>query len=203
MAEKKAWEIQSQNQNKIEVCTICPAFVLGPTYKTDGFSSGDIMKSLVTGKIPLLPKICLPLIDVRNVAFAHLQAILVPEAANQRFLLVRREGVLFRKLTDSLNEQGWKKHFPKIPTKNLGKWVMSVAGIFSKNAKKGKKLWGVTPTFDTSNTENVLGVKFIDIKDTVNDMVLSMAQGLYIKPKKIEKYVGKDSKQFLKEIIYQ
>jgi len=45
---------------------------MGPSYKTDNFSSGDVQKSLVSGKIPRNPNIAMPVVDVRNVAYAHL-----------------------------------------------------------------------------------------------------------------------------------
>ena len=41
----------------------------------------------MTGQFPAIPKISYAMVDVRDVAEAHLKAILVPEAAGKRFLL--------------------------------------------------------------------------------------------------------------------
>lgn len=41
----------------------------------------------MSGKLPGMPKIMFPIVDVREVAEAHLKALLVPEARNQRFIL--------------------------------------------------------------------------------------------------------------------
>jgi dihydroflavonol-4-reductase len=54
-------------------------------------------------EMPGLPKICLPIVDVRDVAQAHLMALKVPEAANKRFMLVS-ESCFFSKLGEDLDE---------------------------------------------------------------------------------------------------
>ena len=43
---------------------------------------------MLMGVMPGLPKMWFPIVDVRDVAQAHLNAIKVPEAANKRFLYV-------------------------------------------------------------------------------------------------------------------
>ena len=40
------------------------------------------------GEMPGVPQIQLPTVDVRDIAQAHLKAILIEEAANRRFLMV-------------------------------------------------------------------------------------------------------------------
>jgi len=39
------------------------------------------------GKFPGMPKIMFPIVDVREVAYAHLQGLKVPEAKGNRFIL--------------------------------------------------------------------------------------------------------------------
>jgi len=41
----------------------------------------------MSGAFPGMPKIMFPIVDVRDVALAHLQALKIPEARNQRFVL--------------------------------------------------------------------------------------------------------------------
>ena len=41
----------------------------------------------MTGELPMLPLVNMPMIDVRDVSQAHLEAILRPEAAGKRFIL--------------------------------------------------------------------------------------------------------------------
>jgi len=61
---------------------------MGPNLNKASFSSGDIVKRVLMNDLPGMPKVSMPIVDVRDVATAHLNAVLVPEAANKRFMLV-------------------------------------------------------------------------------------------------------------------
>lgn len=64
-----------------------PGVVLGPSVLKEKNFSCDLVANFMMGKIPKLPKISNALVDVRDVAEAHLNAIKVPEAAGKRYLL--------------------------------------------------------------------------------------------------------------------
>ena len=76
------------DDEKFELATINPGFVLGPNLNEAQFSSGDVIKKIMMNEFPGLPLVQFGCVDVRDVANAHLQAILRPEAAGKRFLLV-------------------------------------------------------------------------------------------------------------------
>ena len=86
MAEKCAWDFLATlpEEERFEFATINPGLVLGPNLVKCQFSSGDVVKMLmIKGKRPpAMPHVQVPIVDVRDVAQAHLQAILVPEAKN-------------------------------------------------------------------------------------------------------------------------
>lgn len=63
---------------------------MGPAFVGAGFSSGDLVTNLINGKYPGLPKISIPVVDVRECATAHLHALKKPEVANKRFVLVNK-----------------------------------------------------------------------------------------------------------------
>ena len=109
MAEKAGWDFLAAlpENERFEFVTINPGLVLGPNLNECNFSSGDIIKRLMTGAMPGIPKLAFPVVDVRDVANAHLQAILRPEAANQRFMLVA-DTVWFGDIGDWLFEK-WGK----------------------------------------------------------------------------------------------
>jgi len=44
----------------------------------------------MSGKFPGTPRVMYPVVDVRDVALAHLRAIKVKEAANNRFLITNK-----------------------------------------------------------------------------------------------------------------
>lgn len=74
MAEKAAWDFVKNlpEDKKIELAVVNPGLVLGPNLNKCNFSSGDIIKQMVDGSIPMYPLVAFPMIDVRDIAEAHL-----------------------------------------------------------------------------------------------------------------------------------
>ena len=52
------------------------------------FFSGDFVKKFMMGGYDALGKNKYALVDIKDVASAHLNALKIPEAANKRFILV-------------------------------------------------------------------------------------------------------------------
>ena len=84
--------------------TINPVFILGPSLITGDFSSGQVVMKLLSGKFPGMPKVMMQIVDVRDVAKAHLQAIKIEEAKNKRFIL-SSDSVWFKEMADVLREK--------------------------------------------------------------------------------------------------
>ena len=72
---------------KLELVTIHPGFILGPNLNSASFTSGDFIKKIMLKEFPKLPRVQLGCVDVREVAQAHLQALKVPEADGKKFQL--------------------------------------------------------------------------------------------------------------------
>jgi uncharacterized protein YbjT (DUF2867 family) len=70
--------------------TINPGLILGPSFIGAGFTSGDVIAKLMNRSYPGLPKIQLPIVDVRECAQAHYEAVKRPDAANKRYILVAK-----------------------------------------------------------------------------------------------------------------
>lgn len=110
--------------------------------------------------------------DVRDVAKAHLEACVRPEANNQRFIVA--EPRPFNSMGTALVTK-YGESYPVI-TKTLGTGMVSFLALFIKDAADMKQKIGLKWTFDTSNTNKVLGIKFIDFNKTMDDMAVSMIE---------------------------
>jgi len=128
----------------------------------------------------------MPMVDVRDVAQAHLKAILVPEAANMRFMLVS-EARWFQDLGLALHEK-WGAQYPKLVHKSMGKWLIVVASWFSADAGEARKSWGKRHTYDNSQTREILGIDFIMPKQSVCEMSETLIQTGYIPAPKAKKW---------------
>jgi len=74
LAEKAAWDYLHglPESERFELVTINPVLILGPSLITGDFSSGKIIMKLLSGKFPGMPKVMMQIVDVRDVAQAHL-----------------------------------------------------------------------------------------------------------------------------------
>lgn len=74
MAEKAAWEFVNSlpESERFELVLCLPGLVLGPNIVPHDFSSQTYLKLMILGLMPGLPNVCFPIVDVRNVAEAHL-----------------------------------------------------------------------------------------------------------------------------------
>jgi len=70
LAEKAAWDFLYglPEEERFELVTINPVLILGPSLVDSDFTSGLIIKKLMSGKVPGIPKIMMPLVDVRDCA---------------------------------------------------------------------------------------------------------------------------------------
>lgn len=100
----------------------------------------------MNGKYPGLPRVSFPIVDVREVAIAHLEGLKRSQAANQRFVLTNRS-LWIKDLADILHAEFSTKGY-KIPRSELPKWVASVASVFLSELKPVMKDWGVEIVFN-------------------------------------------------------
>ena len=84
MAEKVAWDFQASlpTTERFELVTLCPGLVMGPSFVQGVFASGDILNRMMNGSLGSHASDIMPLVDVREVAVAHLNAVKIAEAAN-------------------------------------------------------------------------------------------------------------------------
>lgn len=129
------------------------------------------MKNNLLGLMPALPQVMFGIVDVRDVAEAHLQAIKVEAARNQRFLLANKT-FTFKELAEMLKE----RYGDAFPTKT------TEMAEYPPGNPRFKLLWGRKFDVDNRKSIDVLGIKYHDIKDTLYSMVDGMlAQGFISK----------------------
>jgi nucleoside-diphosphate-sugar epimerase len=75
LAEKAAWDYVAalSEGEKFPLVTICPGFIVGPNLNKATFTSGDMIKGMIS-KEPAENGMALAIIDVRDCAQAHLEA---------------------------------------------------------------------------------------------------------------------------------
>uniref|UniRef100_A0AC35GFH1 3-beta hydroxysteroid dehydrogenase/isomerase domain-containing protein n=1 Tax=Panagrolaimus sp. PS1159 TaxID=55785 RepID=A0AC35GFH1_9BILA len=77
-AEKAAWNLVKNfgsDENKFQLTVINPSFIIGPQLSDIEGSSANSIKSFLNHTMPVVPTICIPCVDVRDVAACHIKAM--------------------------------------------------------------------------------------------------------------------------------
>ncbi len=164
-AEKVAWEMV-EKQSRWDLLTINPGLVLGPSLTTASASgSFSTMKQFFNGSLKMgAPKLEFGLVDVRDVAMAHIKAGFTPDASGRHICV--SESMTFLKMGKVLREHFGSKY--PFPTKELPKFMVWLAGPFSGITRKFVSTnVGYPLQFDNSYTCKDLGMKFRPAEDSV------------------------------------
>jgi nucleoside-diphosphate-sugar epimerase len=113
----------------------------------------------------------LPIVDVRDVAQAHLLALKISEAKNKRFVLCAGS-LWFSHVCETLKIQ-YPNH--KVKSDEMGLGIAKFASWFDKSMKNIIKAWGKDSKFDNSRSKNVLGLDYYEPKQSI----LAMAESLF------------------------
>ncbi len=90
-AEREAWAIAEARGARDRLTVINPAAILGPLLDDDPGTSGALILRLLNGAVPAAPRLTFSLVDIRDVAAAHLAAMTAPEAGGHRHILSESE----------------------------------------------------------------------------------------------------------------
>jgi nucleoside-diphosphate-sugar epimerase len=87
LAERAAWDFVDQQRPPFTLTTFLPAAVFGPALSVSAMSSLQLISRLLDGAIPAIPRLGFEVVDVRDVAAAHVLAIDAPNAPGERFIV--------------------------------------------------------------------------------------------------------------------
>jgi dihydroflavonol-4-reductase len=86
IAERAAWAWLKAEGGALELTTVNPAVVLGPVLGADFSTSLEIVKKLLDGSAPALPRFGFSLVDVGDIAALQALAMTSPAAVGERFI---------------------------------------------------------------------------------------------------------------------
>ena len=112
----------------LQMATVNPGAVIGPVMGSDFSASIEIVKKLLEGSLPGLPRFGFPLVDVRDIADLHLRAMTHPAATGERFLGAG-EFFWMREVASVLREE-LGPMARKAPKNELPNWVLLLAARF-------------------------------------------------------------------------
>jgi nucleoside-diphosphate-sugar epimerase len=88
IAERAAWDFIESEGGDTELVTVNPTFIAGPSLVPSLRSTLAHFKAIIEGTMPALPRQRFGVVDVRDVADAHISAMATPAVAGKRYLLL-------------------------------------------------------------------------------------------------------------------
>jgi nucleoside-diphosphate-sugar epimerase len=177
LAERAAWDFVNNLSvvNPLELAVINPGFVLGPYLTPEMSTSGQLIYKLLRREVPGVPHTRFHVVDVRDVAAAHIAAMTTPEAAGQRFCCTAPY-CLTQDIAKIL-----AKHFPsyRVPTREVPSFVIRFVAIFDKTVRLVVDDLDKQYTFSTQRIQKTLNWQPRPLEESVVEMAKSMiAQGM-------------------------
>jgi len=172
LAERAAWSFMDSNHPQFDLVVINPFFVIGPSLVPGVNTSHTFFTGLTNGRMPGLLAIEWPLVDVRDVARAHITAM-EDSKANGRYI-VAAETRTMRQVVDLLKANDWDQRY-RLPSisldRGLGIALSRLAVNFQPPGARSymKTHLGGRMRFDNSKARDQLGVEFRDVDQTILD----------------------------------
>lgn len=136
LAERAAWDwLAGEGKDAgVELVTVNPVVVCGPSLGTAVNTSLEIPRRLLSGAMPAIPDIHFGIVDVRDVADLHVLALEAPRAAGQRYIAVSDEpSVSIRQMAADLRSGLPAEDTRRLPSLPAPKILMRLASFFDKS----------------------------------------------------------------------
>ena len=165
-AEKAMWNYMDEidESEKIEVCTINPSFVFGPSLTYDMGASNLLIRGLLVGKLPALAKIQFNVVNVVDVARAHILALKSDNAAGQRFI-VSEKALWLSDIAKILKNNG----FTKVPSIVVPNFLLGFLSFFLRDIALFKDRLGKSQITKSDNAKKLLDWKPAFVEEAIID----------------------------------
>ncbi|KAL2683403.1 hypothetical protein Neosp_007873 [[Neocosmospora] mangrovei] len=166
LAEKAAWNFMKERKPGFELTVLCPPMVFGPPVHAVSFSALNVttwdMNRFISGELEDVPDTSFwGFVDVRDLAQAHLRALEIPEAGNERFFIVGGR-YSYQRTADVLRSS------PRIPETYKSKIPIGQPG----QNYPGPNIYEV----DNSKSKRILGIEYRPFEECVVDSAVKLIE---------------------------
>lgn len=172
LAEKAAWDFHKglKPEESFELSVVNPGFVLGPMLSTAQCTSAELVQRLMHRTMPAVPDLYFSAVDVRDVALAHIKAMIEPDAAGQRYQSISFTMKLrdcTRVLASKFGGLGYS-----VPTGNLPGFLLRLIGLWDPTIRQVANTVGKISKHNTDKFKALLGRPTIPWEKTMEDMTV-------------------------------
>eukprot|EP00118_Oscarella_pearsei_P019614 m.209115 g.209115 ORF g.209115 m.209115 type:complete len:248 (+) comp39725_c1_seq29:1608-2351(+) len=180
-AEKTAWQFFEKNK-KFELVVLNPVVVIGPLLVPRVSQSHEAVSVLLARKYPGIPNLGLPLVDVRDVAAAHIAAM-TSEWANGKRIIIYGESLWSQEVAEILKEEFEPQGY-SIPQMQFPNFFVWIAKWFFSTLEYVYPGLGKNFLFSNQRMTEELQIKPTPIKESVIDTAYSLIEMGIVEKKK-------------------
>jgi nucleoside-diphosphate-sugar epimerase len=158
LAERAAWDFVRSEVDAPELVTVLPVAVLGPVLGDVVSGTNHLLQQMLDGGVPGLPDVAIPIVDVRDVAAAHIAAIEAPGAAGQRILLAAQQCATPMREIGALLKAEFGERASKVPTRRIPSFVLRAAALFRPELRGPAAELGYVKRLSTTRQHDLLGI---------------------------------------------
>ncbi len=156
LAERAAWEFVAATDGALELSVINPVGVFGPVLDLDLPASIELLKRMLDGSMPGLPRLSFGVVDVRDVADLHVRAMTHPDAKGERFIATGGDFMSMHAIALAL-KRDIGEDAKRVSVRQLPDWFVKLAGLVSPVAKQAARELGKTKNATSEKAKRVLG----------------------------------------------
>lgn len=176
-AERTAWELVDRAGRHADLSTINPGAIFGPLLDDDPGTSVTLLKRMFDGSLPAAAKVAFIVVDVRDVAAAHVAAMTEASARGRRFPM--GNGTFSLMELAAMLARGLPDRTSKLPRFEVPDWVVRLVGIVDPDIRGNLGELGTVKLADASDVKALLGRDLIAADQaTVASARSLIAQGL-------------------------
>jgi len=170
LAERRAWEMAGETG--LDLAVINPGFIIGPLLDDDPGTSGAVLQRLLRGDMPMVPRLHMHLVDVRDLARIHVAALSAPEAVNKRHPAAFSTASL--KEISAIMTEAAPAYAKKLPSRQAPDFLVRLIALFDGDIRSNLNELGYAPALDASRAANLLGCAPRAAGETIGDMTRSL-----------------------------
>ncbi|MDO7843156.1 SDR family oxidoreductase [Sphingomonas immobilis] len=172
LAEQDAWAFVRDHDQPFELTTVLPASIQGPVLGSDYSASVDLLRLMLKGKMPAVPRMGYNIVDVRDLAALHLLAMITPEAAGQRYIAAG-DFLWFSDIARILRE-GLGDSAARTPKRTIPDFIIRLGAFSNPEMRQIAPILGQRTTYSSAKAESLLGHPLRSARDAVLDAARSL-----------------------------
>ncbi len=184
MAERAAWTAMEELRPSWGLVAINPYLVVGPSLSAAINVSNQIFVDLLTGVFPGIIRLTWGVVDVRDVALAHVRAMTAP-AASGRYVCACGT-IAMRDVVGLLARSGFDRHkLPRIGLDSVfGDYAARLGAVFQPRGVRQYLAThiGRVPLFDNRKIKRDLAMEFRPLETTILDTVGDLVRWGHVRP---------------------